>query len=340
MRPERRPWRQAELGHQVVAVDRERRAGRGPDPASSSAATRARSSSSPSASGGSAAARRCRPRAARTARRAPRRPTLPMNRRTAASRPGRLVAEHVVADEMDDPLASTARGSRSRSRNAPASSAPDRLVAEEVAVGQRRRLADVVERARPAGRPAGRRGAASTVRSVWSQRSSPGTLFWGTPRCAASSGRDRREQPGVGQQPEPDRRPLGAARSLSSSAAIRSPDRCATSGARRSIAASVAGSISKPSVAASRTARTIRSASSSNRAAGSPTARRSPRRDVRPAAERVDEARAASPRLGAAPGHRVDREVAAGEVDLERRRRTRPGAAAGSRRSRGRSGRS
>ena len=31
-------------------------------------------------------------------------------------------------------------------------------------------------------------GAASTVRSVWSQRSSPGILFWGIPACAASSG--------------------------------------------------------------------------------------------------------------------------------------------------------
>ena len=44
-------------------------------------------------------------------------------------------------------------------------------------------------------------------------------------------GRDGRQQAGVGQQPQPDRR-RGAASSLSSSAAIRSPDRCATSSAR------------------------------------------------------------------------------------------------------------
>ena len=37
-----------------------------------------------------------------------------------------------------------------------------------------------------AGRPP---GAASTVRSVWSKRSSPSILFCGTPRCASSSGR-------------------------------------------------------------------------------------------------------------------------------------------------------
>ena len=34
-------------------------------------------------------------------------------------------------------------------------------------------------------------------------------MFWGTPRCAASSGEIPAEQAGVGQQPQPDRRPVG-----------------------------------------------------------------------------------------------------------------------------------
>jgi hypothetical protein len=68
------------------------------------------------------------------------------------------------------------------------------------------------------------------------------------------------------------------ARIRASSVAIRSPDRCPTSGAVSRIAASVAGSIVQPSVAAKRIARTIRSASSSNRFRGSPTARMTPAR--------------------------------------------------------------
>ena len=49
-------------------------------------------------------------------------------------------------------------------------------------------------------------GAASTVRSVWSQRSSPGTLFWGTPRWAAELRREDGEQSGLLREPQPDRR--------------------------------------------------------------------------------------------------------------------------------------
>ena len=49
----------------------------------------------------------------------------------------------------------TARGCMSRSRNVPGELGADRVVADEVAVREGRRLADVVERAPPAGRPAG-----------------------------------------------------------------------------------------------------------------------------------------------------------------------------------------
>ena len=80
----------------------------------------------------------------------------------------------------------TARGERSRSRNSPASSAP-------TASWRRKWPSAKVDglpmswtsaASRTTGRPA---GAASTDRSVWSQRSSPSTLFCGTPRWAASA---------------------------------------------------------------------------------------------------------------------------------------------------------
>ena len=99
---------------------------------------------------------------------------------------------------------------------------------------------------RAASRTTGRlAGAASTVRSVWSQRSSPGTLFWGIPRWAARSGAITASSP----VSSASRRPMdgrGAASSFSSSAPIRSPDRWATSPALARIAASVSGSIVEP----------------------------------------------------------------------------------------------
>ncbi len=48
--------------------------------------------------------------------------------------------------------------------------------------------------------------AASTVRTVWSQRSSPGTLFWGMPRWAASSGEIQPRQTGRLERSQPERR--------------------------------------------------------------------------------------------------------------------------------------
>ena len=70
------------------------------------------------------------------------------------------------------------------------------------------------------------RGAASTERRVWSQRSSPAILFCGTPRCAASSGAMTASRPvsSASRSPTEGR---GASRRRMSSAPIRSPERCA-----------------------------------------------------------------------------------------------------------------
>ena len=168
---------------------------------------------------------------------------------------------------------------------------------------------------RVASRTTGRvAGAASTARSVWSQRSSPGTLFWGIPRWAARSGEIARSR----SVSLISRRPTdgtGAASSLSSSAAIRSPDRWRASSARAWIPARVAGSTPNPSVAASRTARIIRRASSSKRVRASPTARNK-RASVSASPSNGSRKRRRPPGSDP-PGHRVDREVAAGQVQLD-----------------------
>ena len=70
---------------------------------------------------------------------------------------------------------------------------------------------------------------------------------------------------------------------------------------------------------AKRTARMMRSASSANRAAGSPTARRIARSEVRAPAVRIDDEAAAGGEVDRLPGDRVDREVAPPEVLGERR---------------------
>ena len=217
---------------------------------------------------------------------------------------------------------------------------PDDVVADEPAVGEGRRLADVVQERR---QPEMRRVAGpapSTDRSVWSHRSSPGTLFWGMPRWAASSGEIPASRPVSASR----RRPIDgrSARRGASRARPRCARRTGAGRARRRawIPASVAGSIDDSSVAASRTARIIRRASSSKRTRGSPTARIvGPSRSARPS-NGIDQRRRRAARRAArrAPGHRVDREVATREVELDRYRRTRRDADAGSRRSRGRSG--
>ena len=149
----------------------------------------------------------------------------------------------------------------------------DRVVTEKMAVGQRRRLADVVEeRGQPNDRPRhGDRidGSERVVPEVLSR-----DLVLGD---AALGGELRRRSVPASPESAINRSPTdgrGAPSILSSSAAIRSPERWATSSARSRIPASVLGSSSNPSVVASRTARIIRSASSSKRVVGVPTARR------------------------------------------------------------------
>ena len=64
------------------------------------------------------------------------------------------------------------------------------------------------------------------MRSVCAHRSSPGTLFCGMPRCASRSGNRVARTPGVGQEPQPHRRPTGEEQPVQLPE-IRSPDRWA-----------------------------------------------------------------------------------------------------------------
>ena len=154
--------------------------------------------------------------------------------------PVRLVAEHVVPDELDDPLADRRAAHAKPIEERAGQLRPDRVVADEVAVGERRRLADVVEQGGEPNDRAGPPAPRPPTRSVWSHRSSPGILFWAMPALRGEVRRDRREE--ARSRPAAAARPtaIGAASSLSSSAAIRSPDRWATSSARAWIPASVA----------------------------------------------------------------------------------------------------
>ena len=167
---------------------------------------------------------------------------------------------------------------------------------------------------RASGRPSRAPGAAaSTVRQVWSQRSSPGTLAWGIPRWRASSGAMTARRPVSSASRRPVDGPLGReqphelgegplAGDVGGQRRLGRDRRRASRARRRS-----------PSVAAKRTARSIRRASSRKRAPGSPTARsmpaarssRPPKRSTRSPGRpvRVERDR-----------HRVDGEVAAGEV--------------------------
>ena len=167
-----------------------------------------------------------------------------------------------------------------------------------------------------ASRTTGWATAASTVPSVWSQRSSPGILFWGTPACTASSGRTAASRPvdAMSRSPTEGR---SAARIRSSSIATRSPGE--VGGERRArgdrrerrgldLEAERRGEAHRPE--------------HPQRVLLEPRARvadraQRPRGRVREPAERVDQARRLARRR--APGHRVDGEVAAGEVGLERR---------------------
>ena len=207
----------------------------------------------------------------------------------------------------------TARGTRSRSRNA----RPARHRSHRGRGSARRRRSPACRcrgGAPPSGRPVAPAGAASTDRSVWSHRSSPGTLFWG---CRAA--------------------PRGRARSVRAGRCPRAVEARPTAPGRR------AACRARPRSArprGGRPARPVPDRGQRRRLHAEPERRRQPdgpdhpegvlleprRRladraqdaggDVGAAAVRVDERRGIA-RSGA-PGHRVDREVAARQVDLDR----------------------
>ncbi len=159
-------------------------------PARSSASTRARSSASPSAS-------RSTPLPALSASRSSNSssiasgPTLPMKPAHRRVGPGRLVAEHVVADEVGHPVDHDARLVEPFEQR-PGQLGADRLVAVEMAVGRGRRACRCRGRAPPGARPGGR-APRRPCPSVWSQRSSPANLVLGHARAAprAPAGRRR-----------------------------------------------------------------------------------------------------------------------------------------------------
>ena len=118
----------------------------------------------------------------------------------------------------------TARGDRSASSSCAGELCADDFVPEEMAVGERRRLADVVEQRRePDDRPIDARGV-DRADACDPRGPRPETLFWGTPRWRASSGAIRSSSPVSASSRSPtDGR--SAASSFDSSVEIRSPDR-------------------------------------------------------------------------------------------------------------------
>ena len=118
--------------------------------------------------------------------------------------PGRLVAEHVLPDEQDDALAHRPWRPKAVEQR-PGEVGADAVVPEEVSVGQGRGLPDVVEERREAhDRPIASR------RVDRPQGVRPEILAGHLVLRHAALGRelrrDRGEEPGVGHQPEPDRR--------------------------------------------------------------------------------------------------------------------------------------
>ena len=151
---------------------------------------------------------------------------------------------------------------------------------------------------------------------MWSHRSSPGTLFWGMPALRGEVRRDRREQAGVAQQPEPDRRRRRAeqlvelgrdplARQVRDQLGPCLDRRPASPPRPRSRASPPAGPRGPSG------ARPPRTGPAGRRPRGGS---RPPRRHA-PSYGSTSAGRLAGPR---APGHRVDREVAARQVELDR----------------------
>ena len=194
----------------------------------------------------------------------------------------RVHREHVVADQVHHPLGRGPRVAQPAQEHV-GLAGPHDVVAD----GSGRRRTSPACRCRGAGGDVSRQ----SDRRVRGRRvHRPAACGPRGPRPGPWPGARRAGAPSSGARTasspvsSASRRPTDGRRrrsSFASSAPIRSPETWATSGAfcARSRPGS-RGSISNPSVAAKRTARTIRSASSRNRAAGSPTARSTPRVEV------------------------------------------------------------
>ena len=157
--------------------------------------------------------------------------------------------------------------------------------------------------------PRSRAATASSTSNVWPRTSAWWNSFCSTPRSAASSGSTASISPCASISSSPWRARSAVTTRLSSpntrSGATRSIE-----GACSAMLAAVAGSSSKPSSVTSRTARRVRSGIVGHRGRGHHPDE--PGLDVGAAAVRVEQV-AAGQRLG----HRVDREVARGEVGVD-----------------------
>ena len=228
------------------------------------------------------------------------RPIRRMNRRTAGAGRVCLDREHVVADEVGDVLDRGLREAKP-AEDRRGLLGPDHVVVVEPAVGERRRLADVVEqRGQPDDRPLGGRGVDGPQRVV------PQVLARHLVLRDPALGRELRDDHGQQARVRRDAaaRPTGAAPPAAATARRRRARPTRGRPARRwprSPRGSPA-SIARSCVAARRTARTIRSASSCSRASGSPTARRVPASEVAQPAERVDQDRVATSAVADRPG--------------------------------------
>ena len=247
---------------------------------------------------------------------------LPMNRRTAGVGPVRLVAEHVVADEVRRPVRArrAARGA-GRGTRRPARRRPRRGRRSGPSANVAGLPMSWSERGQPDDRPVGP-APRRRSRSVWSQRSSPAILFWATPRCAASSAEMAASSPvsASSRSPTDGRSARRAAcrarrRSARPTGARRARPVSRIAGQRRGLDRELERR-GEPD-GADHPQRVLLEP---GRAGRRPRAGRAPRRRR---ARRTDrrapvQASPGGPRRPRAPGHRVDREVAPREVDLDR----------------------
>ena len=222
-------------------------------------------------------------------------------------RPGRLIAEHVVADEAHDPLA-LRHGPAPVVEELVRQLRADRLVAQEPAVRHRQRLADVMEQRREAdprgvgGRPVDR--AERVIPEVLA-----GDLVLRHAGLRGEIRGDGEEQPGLGHQPKSDRRTLGGEqaphldRDPLAGQAAHVVGLLADGGQRRGLDLEVERRRQPDGAdhAEGVFMEALGGVADGPQGAG---------REVGLAAVRIDESRRL-PGLGA-PGHRVDREIAAG----------------------------